>query len=95
MPVKDYKQDLLVRLAEPNYAALYLKTALNEMLMDGDKDAFLLALRDVVEAKELMDENHQSSDALSQALNQGALPSLETLIAVLHGVGIAIEFKAA
>jgi DNA-binding phage protein len=93
MPVKDYKHDLLVKLAEPNYAALYLKTALNETLIDGDKDAFLLALSDVVEAQELTEKNHQFSDALSQDLNQDALPNLETLIAVLHGVGITIKVK--
>ena len=70
MPVKDYKHDLLVKLAEPN------------------KDTFLLALRDVVEAKALMEKNHQVSDALSQVLNQGALLSLEILSAILYGVGM-------
>jgi hypothetical protein len=54
--------------------------------MDGDKDAFLLVLRDIVEAKALTEWHHQVSDALSQVLNQGALPSLEALIDLLHGV---------
>ncbi len=40
MPVRDYRIDLLVRLADPDYAALYLKTALDETLKDGDKEAF-------------------------------------------------------
>lgn len=65
MPVKDYRSDLITRLKNPEYAALYLKTALEETLHDGDREAFLLALRDVVEAKELTEENHQVSDALS------------------------------
>jgi hypothetical protein len=65
MPVKDYKHDLLIKPVEPGYAALYLKTALNETLMDGDKDAFLLALGDVAEAKESTEKSHQASDALS------------------------------
>ena len=53
MPVKDYRTDLLVRLANPDYAALYLKTALNETLKDGDREAFVPALRNVVEASRL------------------------------------------
>ncbi|MEL6381891.1 MAG: hypothetical protein AAFQ89_05355 [Cyanobacteria bacterium J06626_18] len=35
MPVRDYRSDLLVRLANPEFAALYLKAALDEILKDG------------------------------------------------------------
>ena len=64
MPVKDYRSDLITRLKNPEYAAIYLKTALEETLLDGEREAFLLALRDVVEAKALTEKNHQVSDAL-------------------------------
>ncbi|MGF1524008.1 MAG: hypothetical protein ACFBSF_16950 [Leptolyngbyaceae cyanobacterium] len=37
MPVKDYRSDLLVRLADPEYAAHYLKAALEATLEDGDR----------------------------------------------------------
>lgn len=40
MPTKNYRADLVVRLANPGYAALYLKTALDEALEDGNMEAF-------------------------------------------------------
>jgi DNA-binding phage protein len=52
MPTKDYKTDLLARLSNSNYAATYLKAALDETLSDGNTEAFLLALKNVVEAKD-------------------------------------------
>jgi DNA-binding phage protein len=95
MPVKDYRSDLLVRLADPDYAALYLKTALDETLKDGDKEAFLLAVRDVVEARQPAQESSSTSDNLGQVAAQEDLLTLDTLVSVLSGVGITIEFKAA
>lgn len=50
MPGKNYRNDLLVRLSDPAYSAQYLKAALDETLKDGDRDAFLLALKNIVEA---------------------------------------------
>ena len=50
MPTKDYQTDLLKRLAHGEYAAQYLKAAFDETLVDGNKSAFLLALKNVVEA---------------------------------------------
>ncbi len=50
MPTKDYQTDLLKRLANSEYAAQYLKAAFDETLTDGNKSAFLLALKNVVDA---------------------------------------------
>lgn len=49
MPTKDYQTDLLKRLANSEYAAQYLKAAFDETLTDGNKAAFLLALKNVVD----------------------------------------------
>ena len=95
MPVRDYRSDLLARLADPDYAALYLKTALDETLKDGDKEAFLLAVRDVVEARQAIQESSSTSDNLRQAMAQEDLLTLDAVVSVLSGVGITIEFKAA
>ena len=46
MRLKNYKEDLLERLKNPDYAAEYLA----QVLAEKDKAAFLLALKDVVEA---------------------------------------------
>ena len=51
MPTKDYHPYLLERLGDPEYAAVYLKTALDETLADGYRSSFSLALKNVVEAK--------------------------------------------
>ncbi|MFQ4138844.1 DNA-binding protein [Nodosilinea sp. PGN35] len=97
MPVKDYRTDLLVRLSNPDYAALYLKTALDETMKDGDREAFVLALKNVVEARQVMQESSvdASSKPLQQVLTEGENPTLETLVAVLSSVGLTIDFKPA
>ncbi|NJL49498.1 MAG: transcriptional regulator [Leptolyngbyaceae cyanobacterium SM2_5_2] len=94
MPVRDYKSYLLVQLADPDYAALYLKASLEETLQDGDTAAFMLALRDVVEARRGTEAN---LDDLRQALDLDGeeAPTLSTLISVLSAVGLTLEFKAA
>jgi DNA-binding phage protein len=97
MPVRDYKSDLLVELADPNYAALYLKASLEETLQDGDTAVFMLALRDVVEARQGTEANLNDADGLKQALDldREEAPTLSTLISVLSAVGLTLEFKAA
>ncbi|WP_017297307.1 hypothetical protein [Nodosilinea nodulosa] len=52
MPVRDYRADLLVQLADSDYAALYIKASLDETLKDRDWEAFWLAIEDVVEARQ-------------------------------------------
>lgn len=47
MLTKDYQTNLLKRLADPNYAAQYLKIAFDETLVDGNRSAFLLALKNI------------------------------------------------
>jgi len=47
MRLKNYRDDLLKRLRDPEYAAEYLA----QVLAEHDPDAFLIALKDVVEAK--------------------------------------------
>jgi len=46
MELKDYRTDLLRKLANPEFAAEYL----SQTLAENDPAAFLIALRDVVEA---------------------------------------------
>lgn len=56
MPAKNYREDLLVRLSDANYASQYLKAALDEALQDGNMDAFLLALKNLVEATDSLNK---------------------------------------
>ncbi len=45
MRLKNYRDDLIKRLADPHYAATYLA----QVLAEKDNAAFLIALKDVVE----------------------------------------------
>lgn len=96
MPVKNYQADLMVRLADPEYAALYLKTALDEALDDGDIEAFLLALKNIVAAKGPVQEAGSQTEFnphLHQFLSEPGNPRLETLASVLSYVGLTIDFR--
>jgi probable addiction module antidote protein len=99
MPTKSYREDLLKRLTNPEYAALYLKASLDETLEDGNMEAFLLALKDVVDARgavqAIASDAEISRQHLYRLLNGTGDPTLETLSAVLQAVGIAIDFKPA
>ena len=48
---RDFKEDLLQELKDPEHARLYLKIALEEFEKDQDEKLFLTALRDVAEAQ--------------------------------------------
>ena len=47
MPVRNYRNDLLLRLTNPEYSSQYLKAAFDETPEDGNIEAFLLALNSV------------------------------------------------
>lgn len=97
MPTKDYQSDLLQRLANREYAAQYLKAAFDETLADGNRAAFLLALKNVVDATGAMQtvasEANISRQHLYRMLSEEGNPTLETLTSVLQAVGITIDFK--
>ena len=97
MPTQDYRIDLLKRLANPEYAAQYLKAAFDETMIDGNKSAFLLALKNVVEAngaiQTVAKEASSSRQHLYRILSEEGNPTLETLTSVLQAVGMTIDFK--
>ena len=99
MPTKDYQTDLLKRLSNSEYAAEYLKAAFDETLNDGSRAAFLLALKNVVDATGAMqtvaDEAKISRQHLYRMLSEEGNPTLETLTSVLQAVGMTIDFKPA
>ena len=96
MATEDYQTDLLKQLANSEYAAQYLKAAFDETLADGNKSAFLLALKNVVDAtgemQTVVNNAHISPQKLSQILSEEENPTLETLTSVLHKVGITLDF---
>lgn len=94
MPKTEYAKDQLKRLQKTRYAAKYLKAALEE----GDEPAFLLGLRNVVEAhggiSAVARESSIARQHLHRMLAEGGNPTLSRLIAVLNAVGITLDFEA-
>ena len=97
MPAKSYREDLLKRLLDSNYASQYLKVAFDETLQDGNMEAFLLALKNIVDAKcsvqEVANEAQVSRQNLHLLLSGKENKSIETIVSVLHAVGLTIDFK--
>lgn len=86
------------KLSKPEDARAYLQIALEEYEQDHDKEAFLLAVRDVAKAQggigELSKRTNLNRQSLYKALSPKGNPKLDTLGTILHGLGyrLSIEF---
>lgn len=87
----DYQRDLIEALKNPAEAAAYLNAALEE----GDKEAFLLALRNIAEAnggmKAVAEKAHLNRESLYRTLSRRGNPEIRTLFNLLHGVGLRLN----
>jgi probable addiction module antidote protein len=87
MRLKNYKDNLLKRLADPRYAAEYLA----QVLAEKDSAAFLIALKDVVEAgggmSNLAGRIGIKRPSLYKILSKKGNPTLETLQEILEPLG--------
>lgn len=87
----DYQRDLIEALKDPAEAAAYLNAALEE----GDKEAFLLALRNIAEAnggmKAVAEKAHLNRESLYRTLSRRGNPEIRTLFNLLHGVGLRLN----
>ena len=97
MSGKNYEDDLLKRLSDSNYASQYLKVALDETLKDGDKEAFFVALKNIMDAKQkfktLPKTTENSTEKIDQLLCNKEQLTVENLLFILQSVGISIDFK--
>jgi probable addiction module antidote protein len=91
MRLRNYKEDLIKRLRDPEYAAEYLA----QVLAEGDPDAFLLALKDVVEARGgvgvLATRVGVKRPSLYKILSKKGNPKLATLQEILKPLGLRIS----
>jgi probable addiction module antidote protein len=89
----------LEKLADPTDAKAYLEMALEELHREGDREGFLLALRDVAEAqgglKTLMDRTDLKPTGLYKALSENGNPTLATLDKILGGLGFRLSIETA
>lgn len=88
-----YKADLLNDLKDSEYAAEYLSASMNESV-----ETFLLALRDVADAKKGMtriaSDAHVNRENLYRMLSGGGNPTLNNLHAVLTTLGLKIVVES-
>ncbi|NJN23632.1 MAG: helix-turn-helix domain-containing protein [Acaryochloridaceae cyanobacterium RL_2_7] len=99
MPVKSFQDDVLLKLQDAEFAATYLKVALDETLQDGNTEAFLLALKNVVDARSKVSAVAKQADVnrqhLYKLLSGEGNPTLDTMISILGAVGLSMNFTPA
>jgi probable addiction module antidote protein len=91
---KSYKETLFKRLKKDDEAAAYLDAALE----DGAADVFLLALRDVVEARiggvgPLAEKAGLNRESLYKTLSGKGNPALSSLDSILSAVGLRLSVE--
>ena len=93
MRLKNYKAGLLKRLVDPEYAAEYLA----QVLAEKDNAAFLIALKDVVEAGggvgRLAGRVGLKRPSLYKILSKQGNPTLETLQEILKPLGLRVSIS--
>jgi probable addiction module antidote protein len=95
MKTVDYREDLLERLRDPEFAAAYL----NEVLELNDRKALLLALKDVVDARggvgELAARIDVQRQSIYRILSAKGNPTLESLREILQELGLRLAVAPA
>ena len=91
-PSVNYEQGLKEALADPNEAAAYLNAALE----DGSQDVFLMALRDVANARgftRLVIETSLNRENMYRILSEKGNPQLSSLKALLDSLGLKLAVE--
>jgi probable addiction module antidote protein len=86
---RPYRSSLLEDLQNPTEAALYLNAAL-----DDSDEMFLIALRDVAEARQMAKVAQAAGiarESIYRSLASGGNPTYSTLRGVLRAVGMQLE----
>jgi probable addiction module antidote protein len=87
-----YENNLKEDLLDPIEAAEYLNAALE----DGSHEVFLMALKDVANAKgisEIARETKLNRENLYRILSKQGNPKLKSLSSVLHSVGLKLSVE--
>ena len=87
-----YEDNLKKDLLDPIEAAEYLNAALE----DGSKEVFLMALKDIADAKgisEIARKTKLNRENLYRILSKQGNPKLKSLNSVLHSVGLKLSVE--
>jgi len=94
---RKFKEYHIEQLRDPEDAKIYLSVALEEYEEDGDIEAFLLAVKDVAEARgelsKLTEHTSLAHQSLYKALAEKGNPQLNTIGAILHGIGFKFSIE--
>lgn len=91
---KDYQASLIEALRDPHEAAAYLNAAIEE----GDRELFLLALRNVADARlggmsQLAEIAGLNRESLYRMLSGKGNPALSSLDKLLHALGLRLAVE--
>lgn len=93
MKQTEYQKDLIEALKNPVEAAAYLNAAIEE----GDRETFLLALRNLAEAcggiKTVAEKSHLSRESLYRTLSRRGNPEIKTLFSLLPSMGLKLAVE--
>lgn len=91
---KSYQEDLIESLKKPKEAVAYLNAAIE----DGDRELFLLALRNIAEAQggisAIAEKAHLNRENLYRMLSKQGNPEIKSLMTLLNAMGLALTVKA-
>ncbi|MGK5092490.1 addiction module antidote protein [Deltaproteobacteria bacterium TL4] len=90
---RDYQTQLIQDLKNPEEAAAYLEVAME----DGTTEEFLLALRNVAEAKgisTISKEANLNRENLYKMLSSNGNPKLSSLVAILKTMGLKLSVES-
>jgi probable addiction module antidote protein len=89
----DYHSEHIEWLKNPENAAGYL----NAVIEEEDKDALLLALRNIAEAdggmSAVAEKAHIKRESLYRMLSTRGNPGLSNLLSILHGMGLKMTIQ--
>lgn len=95
MKTESYDAFLQEQLRDPELAAEYLTAAIEE----DSPELFLIALRNVAEAHgglgAIADATQLNRQTMYRTLSNEGNPTLSTLLAILHAVGLNLSFTPA
>ncbi|NJD55702.1 MAG: putative addiction module antidote protein [Nitrospirae bacterium] len=95
MPKKSttYQEDLIHALKDAREAAAYLSAAIE----DGDREVFLLALRNVAEAQggmtALARRTHMNRESLYRMLSSRGNPEIRSVLALLSSMKLKVTIE--
>lgn len=97
MPIKSAEELNKLTFTDPKIAAEYLSAVYGECVFDGEFDAFLVAIRDLIQANSSMSKVANSAgiarQSLYQMLSEEGNPRLDNFASLIKAMGLQLRFE--